>query len=271
MADITSFNDWLEKFQKSNRGRHALEDLDKFFPPDKESEQVRLFHPLRAAVLASCYGATMFDPQNDPDKKKPRLATNRITTAKAAREIGSQRNAIANLREFITKYRSLATIALGGALADLRESKSIRFSATEDKKTVHDVVDILDFILESFSSRLVRSIPFISNEAQLSRFVYGCLIYDSPLDTCNAKNLPGVNTMLLFDLVQTFRLRSQKIPQRQTGEHMPVKGKPHNALAAAFLSATFNEKPIISGEAARCLLRALTSSVGYFPWPAHRF
>lgn len=268
MANIPSFDDWLEKFQRSDRGRRALEALDKCFPPEKESEQTRLFRPLRGVVLSSCYGAAMFDPKNDPAKKKPPLATNPLTTAKASKEIDSQRKAIAKLRKFIPKYRSLATIALAGTFADLKESRNVRISSTDGSGP--DGVDILDFILESFSSRLVRSIPFLAKGPQLGSFVYGCFIYDSPFDTPKFNNPPGVKTMLLFDLVQTFRLRSQGIPGRQTGQPMPDQGEPHNALAAAFMSATFNEKRLMKGEAARNLLKNLSPGVGYFPWLALR-
>ena len=269
MADIPSFYDWLDGFEGSRLGKSALNDLDKHFPPGKESEQTRWLYPLRGIVLASCYGAAMFDrnrdpiteQHNDPSKKE------RLADTKALKALESQRDAIATLLKFARTYRRAAGIAFGQTMMDLK-SRGIGIGCTDGK--IRDVVDILDCILETFSSRLVGPIPLVAAGPLLSRFLYGCLHYETPIDDGKHNRLPDVETMLLFDLVQTFRLRSDGICVRQTGELMPEHGKPHFSLATAFVNATFGEIRIKDGEAARNRLKALSPGIGYFPWPVLR-
>lgn len=271
VTDTTHFSEWLKRFQETDPVKNALKELNRHFPPGKEGEQSRLYAPLRDLVLSSCYGAAMFDPKNDPDEKK------RLAITKALEQIDSQRMAITKLRRFITKCRFLSTMALAGTMIDLKAAK-IKIIST-DRDTVRDLVDILDLMLESFSARLVQSRPFVRGDRVLSRFVHGCLVYDFPLYDGRGQFLPKAKTMLLFDLVQLFRLRSLRITTRQRGQPMPAKGEPHYALAAAFVNATFKESEM-DAEGARSRLRDLKrkrktirnkrNRAGYYPWPALR-
>ncbi len=259
MANNAGLNVWLTKFKESRLGRSALKDLDRYFPPDNEPEQIRMFS-LRNMVLGSCYCAAIFDRSNDPNKKA------RDADARALEALPAQREAIKTLRKFAKTHKRAAAMTFGRAILDLNNSGIKIICAGGETR---DVVDILDCILEAYLCRLVAPIPLVAAGPLLSRSVYGCLHYDPPLDDGKHNRLPEVETMLLFDLVQTFRLRSQRIYSRQTGQPMPKEGKPHYALAATFTNAIVGEKRF-DGAAASSRLKAFLKAnptVGIGNWP----
>ena len=80
--------------------------------------------------------------------------------------------------------------------------------------------------------------------------------------------------MLLFDLVQNFRLRS-KGKRRGILDMcvMPSCGRPQYAVAAAFVAATFPGQRLSGKQAQNRLeafLRKNKKSVRYHPWPIAR-
>ena len=270
MADISSLEAWIRRFEVSRLGKSALNDLGKHFPPDKESQQTPLFHPLRDAVLISCYGAAMFDRNRDPitEQHNDPSQKERRANAKAQKELSSQRTAITTLQNFAREHQRAARLIFSQIYMDLIPKK-IRITDGEKR----NMADLLNCILETITSRLVRPIPFEATWPPTNRFDYGCLHYATPLDRGNNKNGPKVETMLLFDLVQTFRLRSKGICVRQTGQTMPKNGTPHISLATAFVNATFKDKPSMKAARASSRLKAhlrTNPGLGYYPWPALR-
>ena len=261
MPDKMNFSDWVNTFAHSDLGRPALKNLETAFPPERNCEPDRFLHSLREIVLSSCYAAYRLDRKSDPSK------TARDADKKAMLELSNQRVALVTLSSFAKKYPRVATMAFGGAIIDL-QTKGIRI--TYDDGESRDVLDTLDTILEAYLDRFQKPIPFLATGPFLKRFVYGCLLYNTPLDDGTHNHLPDVETMLLFDLVHRFRLSSRGIYRRDDGQPMPREGKPKYALAGDLVSATFSEKQIIiDGELARDRLRRLIAAnpnVGIRDW-----
>lgn len=275
------FSNWVSTFEHSRRGRGALKLFYERFPSETDTGQVRLFgDSLLSRVLSSCYSAAGFDPAEDP-------GTRLRNANRVAREaLPEQRRAIATLRDFIKTHHMAAALTFLHAMADLRE-KGIEITRPG---TDWSSLDCLDNILGIWSAQLIERKPHAAVWVHDERNTYGCFLYPKPLDIGKRKvptkpeekppdgvphsNLPGVLTMLLFDLVQTFRFQSEG-RRRTLYTFEPMrKGKPHYDVAAAFVNATLPEQRAITRKAAQShlegFLRRNRDTVRYYPWPIAR-
>ena len=284
MAETQSFNLWRRSFERSTRGARALRMLQKAFPAESETEQVRATRSLREAVLGSCYGAAVFDSRADPSTLR------RADDTKAIRAARFQIKSIRVLVSFLKKHPRAADVALGRAILALK-AQGIAICATDSGN--HRISTVLEKILNAYEAGLRPPLPLVRAGPEVARFTYGCLLYDTPADVARRRRPPEVETMLLFDLVQTFSLRSRCISSRQTGQPMPDDWESHSRLGMAFVIATFSQgrrtlpesvrrQPMSAGALKRLVpleesvcrrLRLLLKAnprLGYYGWPTTR-
>jgi hypothetical protein len=210
-------------------------------------------------VLASCYGAAAFDPKHDPWK----IA--RDANTKMLKQLKSQHQTAARLRNFFSEDGRSAKAAAALTFKNLK-NKGIDRRQT----AVATGEDLLHCILDSYVAGLSEALEHAESDPKVERFLHGCLIYPTPLDKSKRHNFPKTVSMLLFDLVQTFRLRSEGISVRSFGDSMPRSGDPHFPLAAAFVNATFPTRQGITSENAENRLKRLVAAnprVGMYRWP----
>jgi hypothetical protein len=276
-----TFPCWLKTFENSGRGRDALSRLDKEFPENKADEPDSVFgSSLRNTVLRACFCAAQLSPKTDPDERSRRA------NWAALKKLRTQQKAIKRVRHFFVNHPTAAMFAMVHAYVDLRRD-GIEISAMNDK--YRHITARLDRVLAALEARLTEPRSFVACGPYRDENSYGCLVYDHPLDIAKRKAMlnaeqkpssggrfrnkpPGAKTVLLFDLVQCFRLSSQGNHFRQYRERMPEAGHSHYALAAALLSATFRA-PMNSKDAAKRLEKFLENnqkSVGYCGWPILR-
>jgi hypothetical protein len=191
------------------------------------------------------------------------------------------------LQRFVKRYPLPAQFTFAHAVVDLRD-KGIEIKRPSSEWTL---LECLNNILGIWCAHLVERAPGAAVWIHGERNSYGCLRYSRPLDfgkrvpatappgaPSEGKphgNLPTVKTMLLFDLVQTFRFRSEGRVRAIDGlQPMPQYGQPHYPLAAAFVSATFSTNTAITRKAAQSSLEGFLKknkcTVAYYPWPLAR-
>lgn len=272
---MVELDSWCAKFENSTAGAKALEALDKAFPPEKEGGKT---HSIRRSVLRSCYGAAMFDKDRDPDSNQPNDPSRMATQARKSIEsdLPLHKSAITNMRRFARKHPHIASVIFQRIIFDLI-AKNIRITDSEKR----DWVALMNCVLEIIQSQLAKPVRFDWLWPPPRPFDYGCLRYDSAHHGVNVKHHPEVETMLLFDLVQTFRLRSRGVDVRRDGTPMPpsIARKPYFKLATIFVNAVFlkpqkrtgiKEPKYMDIKMARYRLKALSPSLSYCAWPALR-
>lgn len=283
MSSITAatFAVWYRKFENSTRGREALGRLDQEFPKGNADEPVSVFGTsLRNTVLRACFFAIRFKPETDPDHRSRRA------NWEAFKQLRSQQKAIRRVRQFFAKHQHAATYAIMHAYVDL-QNDGIDISTSNEKYRL--ITERFDRVLAALSARITDPKPFAACGAYRDQNSYGCLVYDYPLDIAKRKSqangateptksraviLPrDGKTMLMFDLVQSFRLNSQGIHSRKYRERMPKTGNSRYPLTTVLLNATFPSPRMTTKAAKKRLhkfLKANQDFVGYCDWPVFR-
>ena len=192
------------------------------------------------------------------------------------------------LRRFL-KRRSLAAMFVTAyASVDLRDA-GIKISTTNEQYRY--IQARFDRILEALEKNLIERGAGFAGGVYRDRNAHGCLVYDVPLGGARPKaaatqnggakprasrRLPEAKLMLLFDLVQTFRLAALGVHSRSQGARMPPRNAQNSqwGLAAALVSATFPTAPRVKGKDAKNWLNRFLKKnqeiVGYCDWPAIR-
>ena len=110
MAGIQRFEDWEKRFNASSAGAKALAALASDFPSANKKDIDPTLQNLRHDVLRACYGAAMFEESSDPSESRRQADRNAI------KALPSQRKAVACLRQFLSEYPTVASMALAGRL-----------------------------------------------------------------------------------------------------------------------------------------------------------
>ncbi len=247
-----AFDSWCSRFERSKEGKQALDTLEEVFP-------AATFASLRLQVLQACYCAAHFKPTNDPHKHARECQT------RAARELGSQIAAVKRLRAFMHKYPDVTN----GVLMHMGAELSRRGIVLAPKKGKEPLGELFDNVLAAYEQALKLPIP--GSAPGLSKFAYGCLLFDKPLES--GKH-PETNTLLLFNLVFLFRKFSAGDSVYAYGEPMPKpkNGRPHYSLACTFIKATL-DYDLDYKTAQRRLDDLLNDNpgIGLGAWPAPAF
>lgn len=261
MATIPTFDSWRKQFAGSQAAMMAFDELEEKFPAAQEGTQTPPSLRVRNVVLDSCYGAAMFAQSTDLHKG------GRRADADSQAELPPHRKAVAALLRHIERKPK-------GSSAAFREA--IRVLANdgieiEDRKG-RTPGELLHKILTAYTAELVGPLQQELSGPSHHRYTCGCLHYGLPLDDRKRKRVAGVKTMLVFDLVQTFRIRSANAEPREQGDAMPTFGEPYCHIAAAFVNATFpsNGFAMTTKMAEGRLKTLLTNNLGlgYVDWPA---
>lgn len=96
--------------------------------------------------------------------------------------------------------------------------------------------DLPGDIFEAYSIGLESLNPHTSESARKAASSFGCLLYEKPL---KPGKRPDVETMLLFDLVQTFALESLNVGSYDKLDMTMPEGNLDYPLAIDFVEATF--------------------------------
>ena len=243
LAHIERRKTWSNQFVKRDLMAKALLQLNKGFPPDEVTDRVTMKYPLRCQVLDSCYRASIFKRNADaykmriPDGKKSREAIKFLIA-----EVDHLRRQLKNVSSSASlARRDFSASAFRRAISALeKNSDTITIKCTD--LTDHAV--ILDNILEAYSAQL--DLITTGSAADQSRGTithWGCFSYSNRR---NARfRRPEVETMLFFDLLQTFTIQSKGgnsfAKERQK---MPKEIQGYD-LAAAFVKATFFDEVTI--------------------------
>ena len=280
---VVEFKKWRKRFEASERGRDALARLVKKFPATMGGAHASLFgQSLHSAILRACFSAATFTPGADPDHARRRDNRAALTA------LTSQGKAVKTLRRYIRDYPLAAMFATAYAYVDLRK-EGIEITALSGQHK--DIRARFDRVLAALEANLTERGTGFACGVYQDRNAYGCLVYDSPLDSARRKTgatartnastaratgrMPGPKLMLLFDLVQTFRMASTGDHSRSYGQRMPSNAKDSQyGLAAALVSATFPGTPRLQGKNARKQLQKFLKKgqehVGYCEWPIIR-
>jgi hypothetical protein len=276
---LIDFPIWVAKFESFTAGRDALARLEKEFRFNN-AEPVSFFgNSLRSVVLRACFCAFHFTKNNDPDEKR------RHANSAALKQLKGQRAALRRLKNFFATHEFAAMITIVNADVDLKRD-GIHISETNQRYRLLTARYVR--ILDALETRLCEHRSFGACGPYRDDNTYGCLVFDQPLGTAKRKALaieerqrtstrssarPGPKTLLLFDLVQSFKLASEG-KSRRYKDRMPEIGEPHYPLAVDFLKATFGSpKSITTKQAKRPLLKFLTNNrtaVAYCDWPVVR-
>lgn len=251
---LARFNQWSEKFHRSDAGAIAIRALI-----DRTTDNDTQFEELKECVLTACFNAHSFYTDEETDYRRLVLQLKEFSNlqqehVQAARAIKSMARRFNEVVSMVLRYGHNPV-----------KGPAIR----EGSRFTMEPSETLLAMLTAFEDGLPRfnnAKPAL--ELEFGR-IEGCLRYPSERKF-KVNRLSGATNSLIFELTLLMRRWSTQAPLYiRERDIMEETGEPHFAIVAAFTNATFLNRAPHTGTGVRSRLKKLLNvhqGIEYYPW-----